>query len=312
MGRMNSLDQAAAAHGVHRRKTLCAALGRSHVAAQLSARRWQSPVPGVVVAHNAELSDAQQVWVTLLSGPPGTSLHGLTAALHDGFRGFAPDHLGVVIPAGSRAGRLRSSLPADWNVVVRWSSQMTELDINPQAIPPRTRLARSLVDGASERVPARRARAIILAAVQQRLVKPEHLTAALERRGRCRHLAVIVESICDAEGGIASLPERDFDEIRRRRGLPEPRRQAVLRRRDGRYFLDADWPIWGVRAEIHGIPHSFVANWDDDLLRQNDIAITGGLLVFSSYAVRRQQNRVGEQLEAMFRRKGWAPGRLRP
>jgi hypothetical protein len=86
----------------------------------------------------------------------------------------------------------------------------------------------------------------------------------------------------------------------------------VFRRRDGRYYLDADWPTWGVRAEIHGVPHSFVANWDQDLLRQNDIAIAGDLLVFSSYAVRRQAIRVGNQLEAMFRRKGWAPGRLRP
>ena len=80
----------------------------------------------------------------------------------------------------------------------------------------------------------------------------------------------------------------DFDRIRHGRGLPEPHRQTVFRRRDGRYYLDADWPIWGVRVEIHGIPHSFVANWDQDLLRQNDIAIAGGLLVFSSYAVRRQ------------------------
>ena len=110
----------------------------------------------------ASSAAAQRLWITLLAGPPGTLLHGLTAAAQDGYRGFSPDQLGVVIPAGSRAGKLRSSIPTDWNVAVRWSSQLTELDVNKGAVPPRTRLARSLVDAASERVAERRARAILL------------------------------------------------------------------------------------------------------------------------------------------------------
>ena len=49
-----------------------------------------------------------------------------------------------------------------------------------------------------------------------------------------------------------------------------------------------------------------VRNWDDDLLRQNDISIAGGgLLIFSSYAVRHAQPRVEAQLVEMFRRRGW-------
>jgi hypothetical protein len=79
----------------------------------------------------------------------------------------------------------------------------------------------------------------------------------------------------------------------------------VLRRRDGRYYLDNDWPDFGIRVEIHGIPHSRVRDWDRDLLRQNDITIAGGgLLVFSSFAIRHLDCVVGDQLQRLFSVRG--------
>ena len=297
---------AARQHGVYRRRDVCRARGEPHVQAQLDGRRWQSPLSNVVVAHNGPLTDEQRMWVVLLGGPPGTRLHGLSALQYDGLKRLEPDHLGVVIPARSvnpRGGQLR--LPDRWNVKVRWSTKLTEVDVNPRAIPPRTRPQRSVVDAASERVAARRARVVVLASVQQGLVVAAQLSDALSRRGRCRNRRIIVESIIDADGGVQSLPEQEFAHLVRRLGLPEPRRQRVVRRRDGRYYLDAEWPEFGIRVEIHGIPHSWVANWDEDLLRQNDIALEGGLLVFSSYALRHREERVGDQLVALFRRRGW-------
>lgn len=260
----------------------------------------------VVVQHNGPLTSDQRMWVALLSAPPGALLHGLCAAAYDGLRGFSLDGLTLVVPGSSRnPTRRQLDLPADWNVSVRWSTKLGPDDVNVAAVPPRTRLGRSILDAASERVPERRARVVVLAAVQQRLVRTAALWDALSRRGRCRHRALIVESIRDAEGGIESLPEREFYLLRRRLRLPEPSRQRVLRRRDGRYFLDNDWPDFGIRTEIHGIPHSEIWQWDDDLLRQNDISIEGGLLMFSSYGIRRLQSRVGNQLVTMFRRRGW-------
>lgn len=79
-----------------------------------------------------------------------------------------------------------------------------------------------------------------------------------------------------------------------------------LRTPGGRFYLDTDWPAWGVRTEIHGIPHSRIARWDEDLMRQNEIAIHGaGLLVFSSYATRHLGERVARQLQRMFESHGW-------
>lgn len=291
------------------RRDACRRYGESHVRAQVAAGRWVAPVPAVIVTHNGPVTAQQRMWITMSAAPPGTVLGGLSAAESDGLTGFDPEGIWLVIPGSSYTpqGNLRR-LPNDWNVHVRWSRVLGRADVNVNAAPPKTRRARSVVDAASERIAERRARVLVLAAVQQRFTRPADLWDALSRRGRCRNRRIIVESILDATGGIESLPELEFEAIRLRLRLPRPTRQQVLRRTDGRYFLDNDWPQFGVRVEIHGIPHLEVQNWDSDLLRQNDLSIQGGgLLVFSSYAVRHVQDRVEAQLLRMFATRGYRP-----
>lgn len=301
--------QVAAAHevGVLPRQAACLMYGEGRVRAQLGARRWAAPARGVVVTHNGPLSVDQRMWVALFAAPPGTLLGGLTALRLGGLREFDDEGLTLVVPASTYTpSRAQLSLPGDWRVKLRWSTKLGVEDVSPHVAPPRTRPARSVVDAASERISSRRARVLVLAPVQQRMVQPQALWDALSRRGRCRNRKIIAESILDAAGGVDSLPEGDFDQICRRAGLPEPSRQVVLPRRDGRYYLDRKWARLGVCAEVHGIPHSEVRNWDNDLLRQNDIAIEGGgLLVFSSYAIRHLADRVQSQLVNMFRNRGW-------
>jgi hypothetical protein len=305
------LSRSALPHGVTTYRHAVRLHGESYVRAQLMARRWQSPTDAIVVQHNGPLTGDQRMWVSLLAAPSGTVVGGLSAAILDGLTGFKADALHLVVPGSSRDLRQhRHVLVADFGVALRWSRVLGPEDVRQAANPPRTRIARSIVDAASERVGPRRSRVLVLAAVQQGRTKPPALWDALSRRGRCRNRAVITESIADAAGGIESLPEHEFASLCRRLRLPEPTRQRVLRRTDGRYFLDAEWEEFGVRAEIHGIPHMFVRNWDQDLLRQNDLSIGGeGLLVFSSYAIRHLQDRVGSQLVQMLRRRGYrGPG----
>ncbi len=307
-GGMSGAAEAARQVGVMTRQAAAGTFGRSRVCAQLAAHRWQAPTPRVIVLHNGPLTQDQLMWSALMSGPPGALLHGLSGAQYDGLRGMTPDQLTVVVPGHSRncSGRLRE-FADQCGIGLRWSTMLGPEDVNPLSVPPRTRLPRSLVDAASDRVAKRRARVIVLAGVQQRLLRPVALSEAMSRRGRCRNRAIIAESILDAAGGIESLPEGDFNAIRRRLRIPEPRRQQILQRPDGRYFLDNDWPEFGVRAEIHGIPHYEIQDWDNDLLRQNDISIEGGgLLLFSSYATRHLPDQVGDQLVRMLRRRGWS------
>ncbi len=278
-----------------------ATYGRGLVRAQLAARRWQAPVRGVVVLHNGPLTDAQSDRVALFGCGPGAALGGLTALSYDGLDGFAVDERHVVVPEGSRRKHLLGVRP-------HWSRELSDADVHPVRLPRRTRPQRSIVDAASWCAwsQERHARAIVIAAVQQRLVRTRDLRDALSRRGPCRHRSLIVESILDARGGIQSLPERDFDLLRRRRGLPEPTRQAVATRADGRFYLDVEWKAFDTACEVHGIPHLAVLDWESDLSRANEVTIGGPrLLVFSSYAVRRQQERAGDQLVRMLRRGGW-------
>lgn len=144
----------------------------------------------------------------------------------------------------------------------------------------------------------------MLAGVQQRLVRPGDLRTVWRRRGDFRHRALVSESILDAEGGLQSLPELDFDSICRRLRLPRPTRQSPRRRADGRYYLDVEWHGFDAACEIHGIPHLRVVQWEADPERANEITIAGPrLLIFSSYG--RQQVRVGDQLVRLLRRGGW-------
>nr|MBA2574742.1 hypothetical protein [Nocardioidaceae bacterium] len=171
----------------------------------------------------------------------------------------------------------------------------------------RTRPARSLIDEASWSVHPRRARALILAGVQQRMARPAELQNVLAHRGRVKHRSLVLESILDAQGGVQSLPEGDFGRVCRRYRLPPPTRQRVLQREDGHYFLDLDWVEYGTACEIHGIPHLAVLQWDSDLLRANEIVIRGPrLLAFSSYAVRHESERVADQTARLLRRGGWS------
>lgn len=274
-------------------------LGLDEVRAEVAAGRWGHPHWGVFVAHNGALTAEQERWVCLLCAPSGSALGGLTAASIDGLTGFEVEQNHLIIPTGSRRPR-RAGL------IVHYSDHLAEDDVHPVRQPRRTRLPRSLVDAASWSRSDRFCRAIILAGVQQRRVQPDELRDALLRRGQCRHRALISESIDDAEGGIASVPEHDFEVVRRRFQLPEPDRQAAVRRQDGRYYLDARWRKYRLAAEIHGTQHMQIRTWDADLDRHNELTADGLLVLqFSSYAVRRRKPYVGSTLTRALSNAGW-------
>lgn len=260
---------------------------------------WQKPCRGVVLLHNGPPTDEQLLAVALASAARGAVLGGLTALAVDDLDGFRPEKPQIVLPSGARR-------PSQAGLEVHWSTQLDQRDVHPLAEPRRTRPARSLVDAASWTSNERLARAIVIAGVQQGLTSTRHLREALTRRGPCKHRALVVESILDAAGGIQSLPERDFDEVCRFAGLPRPTRQRLVRGPDGRYYLDASWEGLGMSAEVHGIPHHSVERWSADLVRANEVVISGErLLIFSSYAIRREQRAVADQLLRMARALGW-------
>ncbi len=267
--------------------------GRSAVRHRISTGRWQRPTRGVIVTHSGPLTREQRELVALAASPPGSALAGLTAAARLGLRGFETDDIHVVLPSGARS-------PAG-DLVVHWSTMLGPQDVMSRS-PRVTTLERSVIDSASWTTSKARARVLVIAAVQQRLTNPRRLRDALSRRGPCRHRSLIQQSILDAEGGIQSLPERDFDEIRVLAGLPKPSRQARVAGEDGRYYLDAWWERFNLAIEIHGIPHLAVQQWSDDLHRANELVIDGRrVLMFSSFTIRHQRDAVIDQLRRATR-----------
>lgn len=293
------VDHLPAMNSVMRTSDAVDAVGRSAMRHRIAVGKWQRPCRGVVVAHNGPLSADERHAVALAASAPGAALAGPTALEIDGFQGFSATEIHVVLPEGA-------AMPSLPGLVVHVSTELSDLDVHPARTPRRTRPARSVLDFASWQTHQRRARAIVIASVQQGVVTSRLLREALVRRGPCRHRALIRESILDVDGGTQSLPERDFSDIWSAMGLPRMSRQQPVKRADGSYFLDVFCESLGFGVEIHGAPHLAVERWDSDLARANEIAVRGtALLFFSSHAVRRAKPAVAHQLIDMARAHGW-------
>ena len=287
--------------GVLRLSQLSGEMSYGQVRAQVDGRRWQRAGRGVLVTHNGDLTPPQQLWVALLVAPASSALSGPTAARLDGMPANGVELVHVTIPCGKRQ-------PLQCPAEVHWSRFLQDQDVHPTRTPRRTRLPRSVLDWAAWQAPSaeRAVREIVLTAVQRRLTTAAVLRQYLPRRGHCLHHALIVESIEDADGGIASIPELDFDRLVHAAGLPKPSRQVVRMRPSGRAYLDVDWDRYGFSAEIEGAQHFEVEHRDDDLARLNDLVIDGNrVLQFSSFAIRRKPELVTRMLVRALRSAGW-------
>ncbi len=150
------------------------------------------------------------------------------------------------------------------------------------------------------------ARALVTAAVQQRLTSASRLLTCLDRLGpRVPRRRVLRETLADVEGGAQSLPELQFVRLVRRASLPPPELQVLLRL-DRRRYLDAVWRAYRLHVEVDGRQHLEVRAWDDDQLRQNEVGIDGWLtLRFPSWIVRRRPELVADQVSRALLARGW-------
>jgi hypothetical protein len=262
--------------------------------------RWQRRYPRVLVAHTGPLSRTQEIWAGLLHCGNGAVLAGPTAAEVDGLRGYEEQRIRILVPQG---GGLRvgtdGRLPAA-AIQVRQCGDLGPAFVHPAHRPVRTRLERSVLDMAAERPRPDDAVAVLAATVQQRLTSVPGLTAMLGLLRNLPQRALLTQTLTDIAGGAQSLPEVAFGRLVRRAGLPPPTRQAVLRRANGRYYLDAEWKPQRVVAEIDGLAHLEVRRWLADLERQNALAV-GRLTVvrFASCHIRHRPEYVIQTLRGL-------------
>lgn len=263
--------------------------------AQVAAGRWQRVGPAVVL-HNSALSAAQYRRLAMINCGPRAVLTSFTAAAEWGLSGWDRDEVHVLAPAGTirpPIPRLRLHRTRAW--------QRTDL------VPSRRlhRLAPALVVAAASFRGARPGCGLLAASVQQRLLRPPDLRAALEASPRVRHRAMLLLAVADIEQGAHALSEIDFGRLCIRYGLPQPTRQAVRRTSNGRRrYLDVEWELPDgrrVAVEVDGALHLSARRWWDDQLRQNEIVIDGTVLLrYPSVVVRDEPDLVSCQLRRLL------------
>jgi len=257
-------------------------LGEPAVRWRVRSGRWQQACRGVLVTHSGPLSDDEARWIAVLAAGPQATLGGLTTACLDGLIGLETQAIHLVVPA---CRRVRTQLPG---AVVHRSRVLGVDDVHPLRQPPRTRIARSLLDAAAWSRSDDAARAVLAAGVQQRLTRADHLLTALGRFPTIRRHALMTSTLADIAGGAEALSELDFARLARRYRLPQPDRQVL--RVDGsgrRRWLDAFWDWARLVAEVDGLWHMEAAAWWADMRRDNDLTISGlRVLRFPAFALR--------------------------
>ncbi len=142
---------------------------------------------------------------------------------------------------------------------------------------------------------------ILAAGVQQRLLRASTLAEALRSAPTTRHHGLLLLALADIGQGSEALSEIDFVRLCRRYRLPAPVRQAIRILPGGRRrYLDAEWRRRDGRrvvAEVDGALHLIARNWWSDQLRQNELVISGDLVLrFPTIVLRCEQGVVAGQL----------------
>jgi hypothetical protein len=264
----------------------------SAIRANLAADRWQR-CGRAIVLHSGTLTQHERWRAGLLNAGPGALLTAFTAAEFAGLSGWERSDIHVLGPAGAAAVS-RVHLPLRLHRTSLW----------PVPTLGRYRchaLAGALLLAAASFTSPRPACGILAAAVQQRLIGGRTLQEALESSPRLRHRRILLGAVHDIIGGAQALSEIDFIRLCRRARLPRPEQQRVRRDSLGRRrYLDASWRLPNGRllvAEVDGALHLSTKRWWDDQLRQNELVVSGAVVLrFPSVIVRSQPDLVVAQL----------------
>jgi hypothetical protein len=172
------------------------------------------------------------------------------------------------------------------------------------------RIAPALVLAASSFSSPRPGCGLLAAGVQQRLTSASDLNTAIAAAPRTRHRAALLAPVADIAMGAQALSEIDFVRLCRRNGLPAPVQQTVRIEPGGRRrYLDAEWRLPDGRrvvVEVDGAVHLAPRRWFDDQLRQNELSLTGTLVLrYPSVVVRTEPALVVRQLRRALAGRRW-------
>jgi very-short-patch-repair endonuclease len=266
-------------------------LDRRAVARQVGGARWRLHGKETVAMHTHPLTLRARAWRALWEvRREDAAIDGVSSLQIGGLTGFDAVAIDVSVPwpvkvplvPGVRTHR-----------VCRLPDELILSGI------PRVRPPLATIRAANWAASDRQAALVLALPVQQRLLVGTHLDDA-QRCDRVRgRRAVVRQLVGDIVHGAHSLGELDFAQMCRRRGLPEPDRQVVVRTEKGSIYLDVRWSSIGLVVEINGVGHVQGLAVSRDNFRQNEVTLSGDMVLsFDLVAVRLMPDDVLDQVVA--------------
>lgn len=304
-----SLPQAAVAlashqQGVLSRSQLLDAGVTSEALRWRIGRDWRLVLPGVYALQTGPPSREQRLVAAQLLGGPGSWLGGSTAAALYGLRSCSLAlPIRVLVPRPQRSRRIA------W-VDVRATSLLGEAVVERGPLRVGC-LPRAVVDATAENAEERGARAIMIEAVQRRMVRLDDLEHWVDARGR-RGSVRLRRLLAEAASGAWSVPESDLLAlIRTSPSLPEPMANPLLTGPAGERLTCPD--VWfddvGMAVLVQSRRfHADGLDWDATVTAGSDLSTARVVVVgVTPEALTRDplgQLRRVEQAHAAARRSG--------
>lgn len=260
-----------AQHGVVGREQLLGmGLTDGQIARALSARWQRTDHDGVYLTRTGPVPYLVRCWAALLHAGDGAALGLATAAWIWGLDDAAPDLVHVMIPADRRVARqpgarfhIRTHLaervhPARRPTVVRLEDTVLDLVDRPGTT------SGDVID-------------VVLRACQRRLTSAGRLRAAMARRKKLRHRALVAELLADVEDGVLSPLERRYaHDVERAHGLPPGSRNRQEGSRGRRRYRDVRYLRYRTVVELDGRAAHPDEQREADNVRDNELLVDEG------------------------------------
>lgn len=284
---------------VARRQLTARKIPRWVLQLELRARRWRRGGRQTVVVHNGPWTLPTRQVIAVFEVGSAAALDGVSALQRAGLKGLTDEHVVVSTARGSTPQRPRG-------VVVKETRRFREDDVVIMSGIRCMRPAVAAVHAALWAKTDRQATLFLIMTVQQGLASVADLMDVTARIRRDRRRLMIRSLLPELAGGAQSLGELDVARALRRRGLPEPIRQSIRKRHDGKEYLDCEFPDYDLVIEIDGAGHLEALVVLADLLRDLTLAAERKTVIrIPLIAWRLDEEAVLDRLEQLFRSRGW-------
>jgi very-short-patch-repair endonuclease len=271
----------------------------------LRSGRWQPLQRGVYATFSGKPSRDAELWAAVLRAGPKAALSHQTAAELDELTSARSAVIHVTVPRSARVDPISG-------IRIHRSERLAEAR-HPSRTPPRTRIEETVLDLTQTAKNIDGAFGWLCQACGSRLITPDLLLIAMDRRRKMRWRDILYGALADIGDGAHSVLEVRYARgVERPHGLPRARRQAAITRGTGRIYLDNLVKRYRTCIELDGkAAHPVAQRWQD-ISRDNASAADGIITLRYGWSdVAQHPCETAAQIAAVLAHRGW-PGPATP